>query len=457
MLSRTSTAPHNGILRLTWPIFVELLLQLLVGIIAQLLLAKYSEASVVSVGNANQILNTVILLFSIVGTSATILISQYIGAGKREILPSFYTISLLGNLLFGLVVSGLLIGLAPQIFTWMRVPEHTILESISYLRITGGTLFLQALFVTLTAIFRSNALVRESMIASMMVHVMSVAGSAIAVYGLGPIPPSGVDGVALSIVLGRLMSVIFLVVLLFTRIGWRFSIKHLVPLPVDLIKGIFRIGIPSGAETFFYNIAQILLLVFINTFGQASAATRMYALNIVTLSYLFSSSIAQAAQILIGRDVGAKKLDQANKRMWSTVWISLSCNVAISVIIFLLSDQIFGLFSNEPQVLAFGKIILGIDIVVEVGRGFNLVLVRSLQASGEVRYPLWVCMVCVWLFEVALGYVLGVWMGFGLAGIWAGMAIDECVRSILYIRRWRKGYWRQRNLIGAGIPPSIEA
>ena len=72
------------LLKLTWPVFVELILQMLVGNMDQFMVGQYSQLSVGAIGNANQILNVLIITFSVISTAAMILISQYLGANDRH-------------------------------------------------------------------------------------------------------------------------------------------------------------------------------------------------------------------------------------------------------------------------------------------------------------------------------------------------------------------------------------
>ena len=116
---KTASAPRpalrrrgeNPIASLTWPIFIELLLQMLVGNADQIMVGWYDPNSVGAIGNANQITNLLLIVFSVVCTAATILISQYIGAEDTRRVNETYAVSLLVNGLFGLdpLVSGIVL------------------------------------------------------------------------------------------------------------------------------------------------------------------------------------------------------------------------------------------------------------------------------------------------------------------------------------------------------------
>ena len=91
-----------SILALTWPIFIELMLQLLVNNIDQLMLSRVSDNAVAAVGNVNQIMNVLVITFSVITMATTILVSQYLGAKDYSKVSETYTVSIFTNLIFGL-------------------------------------------------------------------------------------------------------------------------------------------------------------------------------------------------------------------------------------------------------------------------------------------------------------------------------------------------------------------
>ncbi len=55
------------------------------------MMSQFSQVGVTAIGNANQIITFVLLLFNIVSSAALILISQYLGAGKEKKAVQFYS------------------------------------------------------------------------------------------------------------------------------------------------------------------------------------------------------------------------------------------------------------------------------------------------------------------------------------------------------------------------------
>ena len=100
-----------------------------------------------------------------------------------------------------------------------------------------------------------------------------------------------------------------------------------------------------------------------------------------------------------------------------------------------------GLFTDDQAIITMGAAVILSDFVLELGRSRNLVLVNSLRAAGDVRYPLYIGLFSMWFFSVGVSFLLGILLNWGLVGIWIGLGLDECFRAILLQIRWEKGRW----------------
>jgi len=126
---------------------------------------------------------------------------------------------------------------------------------------------------------------------------------------------------------------------------------------------------------------------------------------------------------------------------------ALLTSAAISVTLAAFSRQIFGLVTDSAEIIALGGRIMLIDIFLEAGRAGNLTMVRSLQATGDIRFPILLGIASTWVIAVGLSFLLGVKLGFGLAGVWVAMASDEILRATIFLFRWRSGRWKTKKLI----------
>ena len=441
-MSQTLQINNKGLLfKLTWPIFIELVLQMLVGNVDQMMMSQYSENAVAAIGNVNTIMNFVTITFSIVTMAITIMVTQYLGSKNKEKVSEIYTVGIFINLIFSVLISaGLFFG-SEALFHALKMPAELHADANIYLNIVGGLVFLQALFMSFSAIFRSNGLMKQGMYISVVVNVLNIIGNA------ALLPSLGITGIAISSVFSRFIGVILVYLLFVRRIEGELHVKYLRPFPKETSKQLLRIGLPAGGESVMYNFSQMVILTCVNLLGTAVITARVYANMIAWLSYLYSSAVGQANQIIIGHLVGAQEEDKAYERSLKTLRPAMLVTLIISTLVFLLSDQIFGLFTKNPEILSLLKTITFIDIFLELGRAVNIVLVRGMQASGDTQYPVYISILSMWGVATLLSYIFGIVLGWGLVGVWLAMALDECLRAIIFYIRWRRGGWRGKAVI----------
>lgn len=397
--------------QLTWPIFVELVLQMLVSNVDQMMVARTSPTAVAAIGNANVITNLLLISFSVICMAATILITQYIGAGSTERVAQTYTVSLVVNVTLSLVIFVALTFFSTQIYGLMGVPAELMPEAGAYLRIIGIGMPLQAIHLTFVAFFRAHGLTKQTMFISIVINLLNIAGNFVLIGGMGPIPMLGVAGAAISSDLSRLVGVVIVIWLFKRTIRTPVDFRNLRPFPVDHLKRLLKIGIPSGGESISYNLTQIVIQTMCNSLPIYVITARAYSNMFAMLSYIYGSAIAQATQIIVGYLMGARKIEETDRRVNATLRAAMLVSFVISLLLFLLCEPLFGLFTSDPQVLSMCRTIMGIEILLELGRAANIVLFRALQTAGDIRFPICLNVTTVWTVAVGGGYLLGVVLG----------------------------------------------
>lgn len=438
---------RSYLLRLTFPIFIELVLQMLVSNVDQIMVARVSDTAVAAIGNANVVTNLLLISFSVISMAATILITQYIGSGSRERVAQTYTVSMLANGIFGLVISLLLLFGAPALLQLMRLPENILPESSRYLRIIGGGTLLQAIYLTYVSFLRSNGLTRQSMLISVAVNLVNVIGNFLLIGGAFGLPAMGVAGAAVSSVISRILGCLLIIRAFRKLIPERMSLSHLRPFPFEHLWRILKIGLPAGGESVSYNLTQAVIQTMCNLFPVYVITARVYCNMFATLSYIFTSAIGSATQIIVGYLMGARRTADTDQRVNSTLRISCLISFLMSLLLWLGSRPLFGLFTSDPQVLDVCQTIMLIDLFLEQGRAGNIVLFRALQAAGDIRFPVILNVSVVWTVAVGGGFVFSILLGWGLPGLWFAMTLDEIIRAIVSFLRWRSGKWRSKHLL----------
>lgn len=428
---------------MTWPVFIELLLQMLVGNIDQIMLSRYNATAVAAVGNANQIMTTLILTFNVISLAATIMLSQYLGAREYDKVEQIYTLAVCLNLAVSLVITtGLLLG-ADGLFSLMQVPMEARPEAKSYLLITALSLPCQALMLTFSAFLRAHTKMLVIMLSTGAINLINIVGNTAFIYGLGPMPQLGAAGAAISTSICRTVGMLMMIFAFFHTVqNARVSLKVLRPFPTGLLKRFLGIGLPAGGEGLSYNLSQSTSLVFVNLMGTFAVTTRMYCVMFAQVCYMLINAVSQAVAIVVGYCVGAKDFDQADRQNWKVLKTFTPITLIIAAVLAVFSQPLLSLFSSDPQVIALGQKVMIVEVILELGRCFNIVMVRNLQAVGDVRFPVLVGIASQWIVGVGVAWLLGIHFGLGLVGVWMAFALDENLRAVIFVIRWKRGGWR---------------
>lgn len=433
------------------PMFLELLLNILLNNMDTLMLSHYSENSVGAVGNANQVMFLFIIMFNIIATAISVVVAQYLGAKRYGEMNRIYTLALLVNLAFGIVMSAFLVLGKGFLTSFLNISPNMLPDANTYLNIVGGGLFLQAGYNVMLQILRCNGYTKIGMYISVAINIVNIGGNYLFLYGPLKFLDLGVAGVAISTVVARTLALIIAIIFFYIKKIGRIDFRLLSPFPGKLLWKMIRIGLPSAGENFAYSLYQLVLLSFVNTMGDNSVNARVYCNSLIAFSMVFSNASAMATQIITGHLVGAGKEEAAYKRVISTLKLTLPLTVLIAAVNWIISPFTMRIFTSNEEILKIGFVIMAVDIFVEFGRCLNMTVISSLKAAGDYIYPLIVGLFTMVVLGACGGYTFGVLLGFGVAGIFAGTASDECIRGFIVL-----GHWRRRKWIGKKVVDDAE-
>lgn len=439
-----------NLFNLAWPIFIETALFMLLGFIDVFVLSKYDDLAASAVNTANQVVSIATIVFTVISGASAVLISQNLGAKNNKHASRIAALSITFSLLCGLVVSILLLFFNRPILVFIGA-EGKILEFGSqYLLIVGGFLFLQAYLNALSVIIRNHGMTQVSMYVTLVMNIMNTVLDVFFVLGLCGFPKLGVLGVAIATTFSRVVGAVILTVVVFKKVEKPSMFKLLRPFPKEDIKNMLKIGIPSALESFLYNLSQLVVTgIVLTCLSDADLVAKTYVQNITMFFYIFSVSIGQASQILTGHLVGANKLDEAYKQGFRGYRNALIITMALSVVGIIFRSQLIGIFTTDPTVIELGSNVIILNIILELGRTTNLVIIACLRGSGDVIFPTACAIFSMWVISALGSYIFAVVFNMGIYGLWIAFAADECFRGLLMIIRWKGGKWRTKRFAAA--------
>ncbi|WNG35474.1 MATE family efflux transporter [Archangium minus] len=439
--------PSLGLFRLTWPIFLELLLFMLMGTSDTLMLSGVSDEAVSAVGVVNQYISLCILIMNVISHGASIVVAQYLGARRSAEAARISALAITLNLLLGLVVSATLLLLGGFILSHMNLEGVVLAHAQAYMRIAGGFIFLQALINVIAALIRTYGFTRQSMYVSLGMNVLHVLCNYALIFGHLGMPELGVTGAAVSTGVSRAAALVVFAWMLYQVMDVRMVPRDFVTFSGEYIRKLLKVGVPAAIEQVTYHSCQTVFLYYVTFLGPTALASRQYAMAISQYVFLCSLAIGMGTAILVGRMVGASQPDAAYRQALASLKWAVAITVLVDVLVILVRQPLVGLFTTNGDILLLTSRVILLSLLLESGRSFNLVLVNALRAAGDAQFTVYMAFISMVCMSLPLGYLLVFKLQLGLPGIWLAIAADEWTRGLVFWYRWKSRAWERHSLV----------
>ena len=436
--------PHKKtrLLTLFFPIFLELLFTMLTGAVDTLMLASEGDQAVGAVGTANAYIGVFLIMFSIISSGMTAVMTQYIGAKRPGIAQQALRLGLLLNLAVGLAITALLVFGGGWILQTIGIAEALLIPGRVYLQTVGIFCVCNALIPIYSSYLRSFGRTTATLWATVTSNVINVALNALFLF----VMDWGVFGVALATGVSRLVNLL-----------WVFLAAQRIPRTNDgdrlpncsILSKIIRVGLPAAMESSLYNMAITIVISLLNRMDPlgTQATARAYALQIANFSYCAGAALAHANAIFVGWRIGAGELDRCDRETRRNALVGIALGVGTASIFAIFAKPILSLFTDDPHMIHLVSMLLVVDIVLEIGRATNLIFGFALKTSGDATYPMIIAVIFAFLCAAGGTWYFGIHLGWLAVGSYVAMALDECVRAVFMFLRWHKGVWKQKNLV----------
>ncbi|MDR0847229.1 MAG: MATE family efflux transporter [Lactobacillales bacterium] len=446
LLKRTTKdkASDKEVFKLGWPILLEYLIKVGCTSANVFMVAYFGGQAVAAVGCVNQLVSVSMFLYGFATVGAQILIAQYIGAKLNDKIENIVMTAFLSSALIGLAITLLMFFVANPILTIMQLKPDVIHFGVPYLQMSGIATVFNAISGVSIAVLRSFMHTRHSLKIPMTTFIIELVLNIIVILFL---PKLGMFGIGANYAIASLISMFVGFYLLEKHTDFtirRFSLKR-IELPI--LKKIFLYGIPSSGEPLSYTASQLVVTIIVAMLGTKALIAKNYVQAIVQFTCLIALAIAQSSQIIIARNVGARRFNFVHRRGLRSLIQAIFASFAVALLIWAFGGHILGLLTDDSYVIKLARIILFVEIFLEIGRAACMMMVNALNASGDVKYPVTISLITVWALSLPLSFLFSIPLHLGLVGVWLAYTTDECVRGFFLVRRWLSGIWREKSIV----------
>lgn len=436
--------PQRSLLSLTWPIFIDISLHFATLIINTIMVGMVSVKAVAELTIGNQVFDLALIIFNFFNIGVCVVCAQALGANNKRLARRLIHVGLGINIIMGTLVSVGIFLCSGLIVDVMHVPAEIAESSQNYLRILSLCFLPEALCLVCAAILRAHNCTRDAMYVTLVINLITICGNTLFLFGYLGVPVLGVEGVAVSTVIGRTVACFIFIPLIIARTKTHIIPRFMFVFSRKVLRSILSIGLPGAGENLSWQSQYMFMTGVIASMGAITLATHGIYFQIVMVLMIFSASIGMGTELLVAHYTGAMKLDLANRQLIRSVKIGevatilLTFSMPLGTGAFLVS-----LFTDDPQVLAVASTLFIITVFQEPGRILNVIIINSLRATGDTKFPVIMAVISMWGISVPLGCFLGIYLEWGLMGVWIGFAADEWVRGIAMVLRWRSKAWQK--------------
>ncbi len=427
--------------RLIFPLIVEQILAITVGMVDTMMISYAGEAAISGVSLVDMINVLLINIFAAVATGGAVVVSQYLGHGNRKeachAAEQLITVSVvistaltLISLLFRAQILTLLFG---------TVEADVMENAMVYFLISAFSFPFLAVFNACAATYRSMGNSKISMQVSAGMNVFNAIGNAILIFGF----QMGTAGAALSTLAARMLGALVMIVLIRKQKNDVYVIyRNLIAWERGMVHRILHIAVPNGVENGLFQLGRVLVVSIISRFGTAQIAANAVANNLDSMGCIAGQAMNLAMITVVGQCMGAGEKDQAvwyTKKLWKFTY---QITAAANSVILLALPLILNIYSLSPEAWRFAFILVCIhDGCAIVLWPTSFTLPNALRASGDVKFTMVISVASMFIFRIGFSVVLGIYFGLGAIGVWIAMVLDWICRVSFYSFRFRSRKW----------------
>jgi len=435
--------------KLAWPTMLTNIIGGLQGMVDQALVGNLiGYQANAAIGVSSQIFLIVVIFISSLFTGMSVLVARFAGAGDhdmvdRTVYQAFVTA--IGISLFVMAPIGYFA--SPALLDFVNAAPAVKAEALPFLRImlvfSSGML----VFFMLGGALRSAGDARTPMILGISLTVLNVVLNIILIRGLGPIPSFGTKGAAMGTCIASGLLAVYSLWKLWNG-GWVVSFPRGRGFGLDweIIRALFRFGLPTGFQGIAMNIGGVFMLSFIGSLAQSAAAQAAFA---VCYSQLFSLvtwtsvGLMGAAAAIAGQNLGAGQPDRAAAAVHVAARIGLSSAAIVGALFLFFPRQLLAVFGmDDPVVVQIGVQLLHVLSVSGLLIAVALTYTGGLQGTGDTKGPMYISIVSQIIVPLGICFIIQRTSTLDPIDIWIAILVGHATRCALSVLRFNQGRWR---------------
>ena len=430
--------------QMAWPSVLESFFVALAGMIDSLMVSTIGAYAVAAVGLTTQPKFIGLALFIAVNVAVSAIVARRKGQQDQYGANQTLMVALTFVVIMEVVVSLICVTFADPIIHLCGSGEDTHDSAVLYFQIIMGGMMFNIISLVINAAQRGVGNTKIAMRTNVTANLLNMIGNYLLIGGNFGFPALGIKGAALATVFGTVVACGMSILSLFSKDGFisvYYMIKKRVRLRISALGNIMNIGSNIFLEQLLLRIGFMSTAVMTAKLGTDAFAAHQVGMNVMSLSFSFGDGMQVAAVALIGRSLGEERPEMAKLYGFICQRMGNGISLILAVLYLLGGRTFFGLYFEEPHIVAMGVQIMQVIVIVVMLQISQVIYMGCLRGAGDVRFTTIVSTFSVTFVRTISSYLLCYPLGLGLMGIWFGVVCDQLCRFILTRWRFRSGVW----------------
>ena len=402
-----------------------------------------------AVGATGPLVSMVNGFFIGVSSGATVVLSQAYGAGDRKGVSDSIHTGVALSLVLGVMLTAIGICLGGRVMGWMGTPENCMADATTYLRIYFAGSIGTVVYNMGAGILRAMGDSKRPMLFLMVTCILNVVLDLLFVAVLH----MGVAGAALATVLSQMISAVLPIVVLLRQKEDRLELRKL-RIERSLLGRILRIGIPAGLQFVTFDFSNVLIQSGINSFGDTTMAAWTAYGKTDALVWMISGAFGVSITTFVGQNFGAQKYSRIRQGAWTCLAMSIAMVGALNVTLLLFRSQILGIYTDNPEVIAVGSMVMLSIMPYEFLFMPIEVFAGTMRGVGNSLMPTLITGSCVCLFRV-VWLMTAVRHWHSLKTLTLSYPLSWALAAAVFLVVYFKGNWLRRRIAQCGMEPEV--
>ena len=417
--------------RVAWPSTLESFLVALVSVVDTIMVSSLGAAAIAAIGLTGQPKFICLAVFLSVNVAVSAIVARRKGEGDREGANRVLVQAILITVVLTVVITALaLIFAEPELAT-------------GYFRIIVGCQFFNVLNMVINAAQRGVGNTKIAMRTNIVSNLVNIVFNYLLIGGNFGFPALGVNGAAIATVLGTVVAsgMALRSVMHPDSFLCLFYNKRPVGFDRKTLGSIANIGSATLAEQLFLRFGFLMYTMVVARLGTNAFAAHQIGMNIITISFAFGDGLSVASVSLVGQSLGEKRPDLAKVYGGFCQRLGFLCSAAVAFVYVIFGRDVFRLFSADPEILDYGAMIMDFVAVIVFLQISQVIYSGCLRGGGDTRFVALVSLISVACIRPLSGWLFVYPLGMGLFGAWLGLAIDQLLRLLLTMWRFKHDKW----------------